>query len=96
MGDSNFGVDMLSSQVHISVNHLHRKLTALINQSPGNLIRSIRLQRAAELLTKQSGTVAEIAYEVGFSVPENFSKSFKKHFGVSPSEYPGGRTEVQM
>ena len=87
MGDSNFGVETLSSQVHISVNHLHRKLTALINQSPGNLIRTMRLQRAAELLCKQAGTVAEIAYEVGFNVPENFSKSFKKHFGVSPSEY---------
>ena len=87
ISEPEFGVEALSAAVLMSPNHLHRKLTALIQQSPGNLIRSMRLQRAAELLIKQAGTINEIAYNVGFSVPENFSRSFKKQFGVSPSEY---------
>ena len=87
LGESGFGVDQLSELAHMSTTHLHRKLTALINQSPGHLIRSMRLQRAADLLAKQAGNVNEIAYQVGFSVPENFSKSFKKQFGVTPSQY---------
>ena len=87
LGESSFGVDQLSELAHMSTTHLHRKLTALINQSPGQLIRSMRLQRAADLLSKQAGNVNEIAYQVGFSVPENFSKSFKKQFGVTPSQY---------
>jgi DNA-binding response OmpR family regulator len=87
IGEENFGVEALSDAVFMSTNHLHRKLTALINQSPGQLIRSMRLQRAADLLLAHAGTVNEIAYQVGFTVPENFSRSFKKQFGMSPLEY---------
>ena len=87
MGESSFGVKALSEAVHMSPNNLHLKLTALIQQSPGEFMRSLRLQRAAELLAKQAGNVNEIAYSVGFSVPENFSRSFKKQFGVTPTEY---------
>jgi len=93
MGESQFGVDALASAVAMSPTHLHRKLTALVGQAPGQLIRSMRLQRAADLLIAKAGTVNEIAYQVGFSIPENFSRSFRKHFGVAPSEYrQAGRT----
>jgi two-component system, sensor histidine kinase ChiS len=87
LGEEDFGVEALSEAVFMSPNHLHRKLTALISQSPGQFIRSMRLQRAADLLIAHAGTVNEIAYQVGFTVPENFSRSFKKQFGVSPMEY---------
>lgn len=87
LGEEDFGVEALSEAVFMSPNHLHRKLTALISQSPGQFIRSMRLQRAADLLIAHAGTVNEIAYQVGFSVPENFSRSFKKQFGLSPLEY---------
>ena len=87
LGDEQFGVETLSEAIHMSVTHLNRKLNALIDQSAGQLIRSIRLQRAADLLGQKSGTIAEIAYQVGFSEPANFTRSFKKQFGCSPSEY---------
>lgn len=87
MGDEQFGVEALGEAVNLSPNQLHRKLTALIQQSPGQLIRTMRLQRAADLLIRRTGTVAEIGYEVGFSVPENFTRSFRKQFGLSPTEY---------
>ena len=85
--DEQFSVHKLSEHMHMSVSQLNRKLNALIDQPPGQLIRSLRLQRAADLLKKNSGTVAEICYKVGFNDQAYFARAFKKQFNVSPSEY---------
>jgi len=85
--DELFSVDKLADQMNMSVSQLSRKLNALIDQPPGQLIRTFRLQRAAELLKQNAGTVAEICYKVGFNDQAYFSRAFKKHFGISPSEY---------
>jgi signal transduction histidine kinase/ligand-binding sensor domain-containing protein/DNA-binding response OmpR family regulator len=85
--DVQFSVDKLAEQMNMSVSQLNRKLNALIDQPPGHLIRSFRLQRAADLLKKNIGTVAEICYKVGFNDQAYFSRAFKKQFGVSPSDY---------
>lgn len=82
-----FGVDHLSREVGMSNTHLNRKLNALIGQSTGKLIRSMRMQRAADLLQQQAGTVSDIAYDLGFSTPATFARAFRKQFGKSPSEY---------
>ncbi len=87
MGEENFNVSALAEQLAMSETHLNRKLNALIDQPPGQLIRSMRLQRAADLLKKGAGNIAEICYQVGFSDQANFTRSFKKQFGVSPTEY---------
>jgi len=87
IGDELYGVEILAREVAMSVTHLNRKLNALIGQPAGQLIRSMRLQRAAELLQKKVGTVSEIAYMVGFQDHSSFTKSFKKQFGCSPVEY---------
>ena len=89
MGDENFTVEALAGAVGMSRAHLHRKLTALIGKSAGQLIATIRLQRARELLVQGAGSVSEIAFRVGFSSPSYFAKCFKEEFGMSPSE---GRT----
>ncbi len=85
--DELFNVEILASEVFMSVSQLNRKLGALINQSSGKLIRSLRLQRAADLLKQNSGSIAEICYQVGFSDQANFTRAFKKQFGNSPSAY---------
>ncbi len=71
----------------MSVSQLNRKLRALIDQPAGQLIRSMRLQRAADLLKKESGTIAEICYQVGFNDQTSFTRAFKKQFGYPPSKY---------
>ena len=82
-----FGVEKLADEMNMSISQLNRKLNALVDQPPGQLIRSLRLQRAADLLKQNAGTVAEICYKVGFNDQAYFSRAFKKQFGCSPSDY---------
>lgn len=84
IGDEHFHIEELGAQLGMSRVQLHRKLTALTNQGPGEFIRYVRLHRAMELLQKDAGTVSEIAYRVGFSTPSYFSKAFRKQFGKAP------------
>jgi transcriptional regulator GlxA family with amidase domain len=60
---------------------------ALTGKSPIEFIRTIRLQRAAQLLQKSQLSVSEIAYKVGFNNPKYFSKYFKDQFNILPSAY---------
>ncbi len=85
--NEDFSVESLASSVHMSVSQLNRKLGALIDQPGGQLIRSMRLQRAADLLKQDAATIVEICYQVGFSEQSTFTRAFKKQFGVSPREY---------
>lgn len=86
MGNEKFTVIDLSNEMNLSHSQLHRKLKALVNQSTTQFIRSIRMQRADELLRNNAGTIAEIAYMVGFGDPSYFTKTFSKHFGYLPSD----------
>jgi DNA-binding response OmpR family regulator/two-component sensor histidine kinase len=88
--DRDFSVESLAAEINMSVSQLNRKLNALIDQPAGQLMRSLRLQRAAELLAKKAGTVAQICYQLGFNDQAYFSRAFKKQFGRSPSEYMKG------
>ena len=90
MGDERFGVDELGIALNMSRSQLHRKLTALTNQSTGGFIRYMRLHRAMDLLKGSAGNVAEIAYSVGFSDPSHFSRRFHEQFGVAPSDVRNG------
>ena len=87
ISNSSCNVEFLAENLAISRVILHRKITSLIGESPVELIRRIRLKRAADLIEKNFGNITEIAYEVGFNNPAYFSECFKKQFGVSPSQY---------
>jgi two-component system, sensor histidine kinase ChiS len=82
-----FTINKLAKEVNMSVSHLNRKLNALIDQPAGQLMRSLRLYRAAELLDKKAESVSQIGYKLGFNDQAYFSRAFKKHFGCNPSEY---------
>ncbi|WP_378179110.1 alpha/beta fold hydrolase [Aquimarina sp. SS2-1] len=81
-----YGVNILCREIGVSERQLQRKLKAITNKSPNQLISSIRLHKAKELLMSKESTVAEIAFQTGFSSPSYFSKCFKKEFAVSPSD----------
>lgn len=86
LSNESLGVDMLCREIGISERQLQRKLKAITNKSPNQLISSVRLHRAKELLLTQKYTIAKIASQTGFSSPSYFSKCFKKEFGLSPSD----------
>jgi len=87
LSDEDFEVETLGREVGMSRMNVHRKLKALTNQSASQFIRSMRLQRAVELLKQNAGTVAEIAYTVGFGSQAYFTKCFHEQFGCAPKEY---------
>lgn len=84
--NNNFGVAALAKGMGISHSGLHRKLKAISKQSISQFIRETRLKRARELLQLQAGTVAEVAYRVGFGSTTYFSKCFHDHYGYPPGE----------
>ncbi len=74
----------LSAKIGVSQSQLYKKLKALIGETPNTLIRNIRLQKSLTLLQDTELNISEIAYELGFSNPSYFSKSFHKKYGKSP------------
>lgn len=87
MSDISFGVDILASELNMSVDQLSRKLRAFTNDTPYNIIFKARMQYAIELMKDGRKNITEITYEVGYKEVSNFSRAFKKHFGLSPKEY---------
>ncbi|MDN3690656.1 two-component regulator propeller domain-containing protein [Cyclobacterium jeungdonense] len=82
-----FSVEILSKSMGMSRVHLYKKINSLTGQSPLEFIRTIRLQRAAQLLGMNQYTVAEVAYKVGYNNAKYFSKHFKANYGKIPSQY---------
>jgi AraC-like DNA-binding protein len=66
---------------------VYKRVFTLTGKTPSELIRSIRLQRAAQLLEKTEMNVTQVAYEVGFNNPKYFTKYFKAAFNMLPSAY---------
>lgn len=87
ISNSDFDVKQFVSEMGVSRSVLYRKLRAVTDQSANEFIRLIRLKRAAQLLVQNQITIAEVSYSVGFNDPQYFSKCFKKHYAMTPSEY---------
>ncbi|MCF0041491.1 hybrid sensor histidine kinase/response regulator transcription factor [Dyadobacter fanqingshengii] len=87
LSNAEFDLNSFCQEMGMSQTHLHRKLTALLGQSANELIRSFRLKRAASLLSQKHGNVSEIAFMVGFTSPNYFTKCFREEFGQTPTEY---------
>ena len=86
LSNENFGVSELAIEAGISRSQLHRKLNNIAGKSSSQFIREYRLQKAMEMLKLNSGTAAEISYQVGFSSPTYFSTCFNNFFGYPPGE----------
>ncbi|MGB5358433.1 MAG: helix-turn-helix transcriptional regulator, partial [Eudoraea sp.] len=80
-------VQRLAQIVSVSEVQLLRKLKALTNQRPNEIIRNYRMQYALDQLRKGVGSISEIAYDSGFNSASYFTKCFKDKYGCSPKEY---------
>ncbi len=85
--NAQLSVESLSKEVGMSRSSLYSKVLDLTGQTPVEYIRSYRLDKAAGLMEKSDMSIAEIAYEVGFSTPNYFARSFKTKFNMLPSEF---------
>ena len=86
MGNPELNVDKIASKMGLERSQFYRKIKALTNYSPVELIRRLRLKQARLLLTTTDKNISEIAYEVGFSTPAYFTKCYRETFGETPSE----------
>lgn len=87
MDNSEFSVEQLARELGMSRMQLYRKLKALTGKSPNQVLRTIRLRRAAQLLETGEYNVSEVTYMVGFQDLKYFRERFKEEFGMSPSAY---------
>lgn len=86
LGNSALTIEDIAGKMNIGRSQLGRKIKALTNYAPVEIIRNMRLREAKRLLTTTEKSVGEIAYEVGFHLPAYFSKCYKDAFGESPTD----------
>ena len=87
LGDEQFTVERLAAEVAQSRGNLHRRMRELLGETPSDLIRRMRLERAAAMLEAGAGSVSEVAYAVGFKSVAHFSNAFHEMHGVRPSAW---------
>ncbi|MEO5997068.1 MAG: helix-turn-helix transcriptional regulator [Chitinophagaceae bacterium] len=85
--NENFDTLALCEAMSMSRTQLFRRLKSLIKVAPANHIKSVRLQKAKELLETTDWTVSEIAYKTGFKTISHFTKIFKKQYRILPSAF---------
>lgn len=85
IGDDDLDVEYLSKECHLSPAQLFRRIKALTNLPPMKLVNKIRLQKAKILIETTSLNISEVAYGVGFSDPNYFSRAFRREFKIAPS-----------
>ena len=92
-----FDMNQLTQEMNISRSSLYAKFKALSGVSPNEYLINCRLKHAATLLKKHPELqITEISYQVGFSSPRYFSKSFKNIFGMSPVDFRKGTKDISQ
>lgn len=87
IANENFTIDSLALEIAMSRTVFYNKIRSLTGQSPIDLIIDVRMKKAAALLLKNQYTIAEVAYLTGSTNPKYFSTSFKKYYGVTPTQF---------
>ncbi len=85
--DENFDTNTLCKAMSLSRTQLFRRVKSLIKEAPANHIKTMRLQKAKELLETSDCTISEIVFKTGFQTVSHFSKIFKNQYGIPPSVY---------
>ena len=91
LSNAQVSVDDLAEAMGYRRSVFFKKVKTLTGQTPADYIRTLRMNRAAELLRDETLTVAEVTYQVGISDPHYFAKVFRQQFGVSPKQYQKGQ-----
>ena len=87
ISDSEINIDKMCKEIGVSHSSLYRKIKDQTGLTLNELIRQVKMKKAAQLIKSKKFTVAEIMDETGFSNHSYFAKCFKNEFGMSPREY---------
>ncbi|MDR1764064.1 MAG: AraC family transcriptional regulator, partial [Dysgonamonadaceae bacterium] len=87
LSNPELNISGMTDVLKISRTKLYYKIKGLTGMNPNVFFKAYKLNRAAELLSEGKYNISEIADITGFSTLPHFSASFKKQFGVAPSEY---------
>lgn len=87
ISDPDFNVEFLAKSICVSRAQIHRKMKEMTGINISDLIRNIRLEQAGRMIKEGKANVSQVAYSLGFNNLSHFSKAFKDHYGIPPSEY---------
>jgi signal transduction histidine kinase/ligand-binding sensor domain-containing protein/CheY-like chemotaxis protein len=85
--NSELNIQTLCKELSISQYMLYNKLKAIAGKTPGQIIKTIRIHKAAHLIRKGNHSIKEIQYHTGFNSSKSLRDAFKEEFGVLPSQY---------
>jgi DNA-binding response OmpR family regulator len=95
IGDADLDVDKLAKLMNMSRPTLFRKIKAISNMTPNELITLTRLKKAAELLSDGQYKIFEVSDLIGYNHQSNFTRDFHKQFKMTPSEYMNNKISGQ-
>ena len=87
LSNPDMNIDYICTQIGMSRTKLYQKVKSITGESIGDFIRTIRLNKAVEIMTKQDVPLTDVMYSVGIQTQSYFTKAFKKKFGKTPSQF---------
>ncbi|MFV0376937.1 MAG: two-component regulator propeller domain-containing protein [Mangrovibacterium sp.] len=87
LSDPDFSVDSLLPHFNFGRTVFFKKMKGISGYAPKDFVRIVRMKKAGKLLSDPGASVTEVAFEVGYSDANYFSRQFKKHFGENPSDF---------
>ncbi len=87
IGNEFFDIPLFCSELGLSRTMLFTKIKAWTKMTPNEFIQSMRMKRAAQLLEQRKINVSQVSYQVGYKNPKYFSRTFQKHYAMTPTEY---------
>ena len=87
MKNADFSVDELAAAMNMHRTSLYKKILAITGLTPLLFIRSLKMKRAHQMMSRGGVRVAQVAFEVGFNSPKIFARYFKEEYGVTPTEF---------
>lgn len=87
LSNPDMNIPYVCTQIGMSRTKLYNKIKGLTGQSINDFIRTIRLKKAAQLMTSEDASITEIMYSVGIQTQSYFTKAFKNEFGKTPTQF---------
>jgi len=93
LDDADFDIEKLGSEINMSRAQVFRKINAITGNTPKELLRNFRLQKAARLFSSGHDQITQVMLQVGFNNSSYFTKCFRELYGITPSEYIKNKTK---